>query len=331
MQSLKSIVVAVVALIVAGSAQAQAPEKKEVKLGVGGANSLYYLPLALTEKLGYFKEQGPQRRDQRLQGWLAVAAGAGEQLGGRRHRRLRAYPAHAGQRPGDRRCHRARPLSGHLAGGEEGPHGQDQDHRRPQGSAHRRHRAGFVHQHDRAVSDGQSRLEARRRLLHRCRRRPWCSRRHAQGRNRRHLQHRPHDRHAGGQWRRRHHGGYAHDRRRDQGIRRHDVGGRRLLPQGLRRQEPQHRAGAGQRFLQDPALDRQGDARADHRKRAARNTGWATRRSTRLPPKPTTRSTRATASSARAASSAPSPSCSSSTRKWRPRSSSRRKPSTTAS
>ena len=58
MQSLKSIVVAVVALIVAGSAQAQAPEKKDVKLGVGGANSLYYLPLALTEKLGYFKEQG---------------------------------------------------------------------------------------------------------------------------------------------------------------------------------------------------------------------------------------------------------------------------------
>ena len=58
MQSLKSIVVAVVALIVAGGAQAQAPEKKDVKLGVGGANSLYYLPLALTEKLGYFKEQG---------------------------------------------------------------------------------------------------------------------------------------------------------------------------------------------------------------------------------------------------------------------------------
>ena len=58
MQSLRSIVVAAVALIVAGSAQAQAPEKKEIKLGVGGANSLYYLPLALTEKLGHFKEQG---------------------------------------------------------------------------------------------------------------------------------------------------------------------------------------------------------------------------------------------------------------------------------
>lgn len=58
MQSLKTIVIAAVALIVTGSAQAQAPEKKDVKLGVGGANSLYYLPLALTEKLGHFKEQG---------------------------------------------------------------------------------------------------------------------------------------------------------------------------------------------------------------------------------------------------------------------------------
>ena len=44
--------------LMAGSAHAQAPEKKDVKLGVGGSNSLYYLPLALTEKLGYFKEQG---------------------------------------------------------------------------------------------------------------------------------------------------------------------------------------------------------------------------------------------------------------------------------
>lgn len=58
MQSLKSIVIAAVALLVAGAAHAQAPEKKDVKLGVGGANSLYYLPLALTEKLGHFKEQG---------------------------------------------------------------------------------------------------------------------------------------------------------------------------------------------------------------------------------------------------------------------------------
>src|SRR5262245_45694579 len=40
------------------SAQSPAPEKKDIKLGVGGAAALYYLPLALTEKLGHFKEQG---------------------------------------------------------------------------------------------------------------------------------------------------------------------------------------------------------------------------------------------------------------------------------
>jgi NitT/TauT family transport system substrate-binding protein len=51
---------AAIGVVVAASTtvQAQAPEKKDVKLGVGGGNSLYYLPLALTERLGYFKEQG---------------------------------------------------------------------------------------------------------------------------------------------------------------------------------------------------------------------------------------------------------------------------------
>ena len=39
-------------------AQAQAPEKAKVHLGVGGKTSLYYLPLTVTEKLGYFKDAG---------------------------------------------------------------------------------------------------------------------------------------------------------------------------------------------------------------------------------------------------------------------------------
>ncbi len=47
-----------VSLALAGAAQAQAPEKKEVALGVGGKTSLYYLPLTIAERLGYFKEQG---------------------------------------------------------------------------------------------------------------------------------------------------------------------------------------------------------------------------------------------------------------------------------
>jgi NitT/TauT family transport system substrate-binding protein len=41
-----------------GTASAQAPEKTSLTLGVGGKGLLYYLPLTLAERLGYFKEQG---------------------------------------------------------------------------------------------------------------------------------------------------------------------------------------------------------------------------------------------------------------------------------
>src|SRR5262245_20593527 len=44
------------AALAIGNTEAQVPEKKDVRLGVGGASALYYLPLALTERLGYFKE-----------------------------------------------------------------------------------------------------------------------------------------------------------------------------------------------------------------------------------------------------------------------------------
>lgn len=40
------------------SAFAQAVEKPDLVLGVGGKSLLYYLPLTLTERLGYFKEEG---------------------------------------------------------------------------------------------------------------------------------------------------------------------------------------------------------------------------------------------------------------------------------
>src|SRR3954447_3021906 len=40
------------------SAQAQKPETTKVRLAVGGKSSLYYLPLTITERLGYFKEAG---------------------------------------------------------------------------------------------------------------------------------------------------------------------------------------------------------------------------------------------------------------------------------
>jgi sulfonate transport system substrate-binding protein len=45
-------------LAIMGAAQAQAPEKKQITLGVGGKTALYYLPLTIAERLGHFKEQG---------------------------------------------------------------------------------------------------------------------------------------------------------------------------------------------------------------------------------------------------------------------------------
>ena len=41
-----------------GAGEAQGIEKKQVTLAVGGKTALYYLPLTICERLGYFKEQG---------------------------------------------------------------------------------------------------------------------------------------------------------------------------------------------------------------------------------------------------------------------------------
>src|SRR3954453_2797615 len=47
------------AIVLAVSATAQAQvEKADVHIAVGGKTALYYLPLTLTERLGYFKDEG---------------------------------------------------------------------------------------------------------------------------------------------------------------------------------------------------------------------------------------------------------------------------------
>lgn len=52
-----ALLVCVVGAAVPAQAQTE-PEKPDLVLGVGGKSLLYYLPLTLTERLGYFKEQG---------------------------------------------------------------------------------------------------------------------------------------------------------------------------------------------------------------------------------------------------------------------------------
>src|SRR2546423_5199872 len=48
----------IMALAFASAAEPQAPEKRQITLGVGGKTALYYLPLTIAERLGHFKEQG---------------------------------------------------------------------------------------------------------------------------------------------------------------------------------------------------------------------------------------------------------------------------------
>src|SRR4051794_23371672 len=59
MKTAQTAVVALALLLtLSAAAYAQAVEKKQVTLAVGGKTALYYLPLTIAERLGYFKEQG---------------------------------------------------------------------------------------------------------------------------------------------------------------------------------------------------------------------------------------------------------------------------------
>jgi NitT/TauT family transport system substrate-binding protein len=60
--------VAALSMALVTSAQAQKPELTKVRLAVGGKTSLYYLPLTITERLGYFKEAGLDVEISDLQG-----------------------------------------------------------------------------------------------------------------------------------------------------------------------------------------------------------------------------------------------------------------------
>ena len=60
MGMVKRILFAIAAVCVAATARAEAavPEKSKVVLAVGGKAALYYLPLTLADRLGYFKDEG---------------------------------------------------------------------------------------------------------------------------------------------------------------------------------------------------------------------------------------------------------------------------------
>ena len=68
-KSIATALLATLAFALAVPAFAQGkPELSKIRLGVGGKASLYYLPLTITERLGYFKEEGLEVEISDLQG-----------------------------------------------------------------------------------------------------------------------------------------------------------------------------------------------------------------------------------------------------------------------
>src|SRR6185503_17964338 len=57
MRAFRFVVIAL-ALFTVASAHAQSPEKKKITIAVGGKTLLYYLPLTIAERKGYFKSEG---------------------------------------------------------------------------------------------------------------------------------------------------------------------------------------------------------------------------------------------------------------------------------
>jgi len=55
---MRRLLVALAAAVAATGLHAQALEKKDVHVAVGGKSSLYYLPLTIAEQLGYFRDEG---------------------------------------------------------------------------------------------------------------------------------------------------------------------------------------------------------------------------------------------------------------------------------
>ena len=55
--AVRMLVAACAAFMLSGGALAQI-EKPDVHIAIGGKSALYYLPLTLAERLGYFKDEG---------------------------------------------------------------------------------------------------------------------------------------------------------------------------------------------------------------------------------------------------------------------------------
>src|SRR5512135_1964040 len=57
-RSIQALLALALGIAFAATAFAQAPEKKNITIAVGGKSLFYYLPLSVAERKGYFKDEG---------------------------------------------------------------------------------------------------------------------------------------------------------------------------------------------------------------------------------------------------------------------------------
>ena len=176
----------------AGAAHGQAPgqalEKKQLTLAVGGKTALYYLPLTICERLGYFKEQGLDVTINDFRGGAqslqALVGGSVDVVTGAYEHTIRMQAKgqdikaviELGRFPGIVVGVRKEKAASYKSAADL------------QGHEDRRERARLLHQFLRDVPDVEGGPQAGRRVLYRRRHRPLGRRRHEEGRDRRHLQ-----------------------------------------------------------------------------------------------------------------------------------------------
>ena len=247
-------------------AQAQKPEMTKVQLGVGGKTSLYYLPLTVTEKLGYFKEAG---LDVEISDFAGGARSLQALMGGSVRCRDRLVRPHDPD-PGERRAHRRAGADGPFprlrAGAAQGEGRRLQGPEGPEGHEDRRHGAGLLDALHGALHDGAGRPEAGGRLVHRHRLGQHRARRREARRSRRDLERRSDDQHSRPRGLDQDRCRYAHAGRHAAGVWRAISGRDALHHGGFRGEESEHRAGAGDRAGARPEV---GSA-ATRRKRSPR-------------------------------------------------------------
>src|SRR5256712_9283212 len=113
-------------VLLAAAAQVHAQiEKRDVHIAVGGKTALYYLPLTLTERLGFFKDEGLNVRISDFAGGTrsleAVVGGSADVVAGayehtiNMQARKQSFQAFvlAGRAPQDKARHRRSPGAGH--------------------------------------------------------------------------------------------------------------------------------------------------------------------------------------------------------------------------